>query len=53
MANSIAAICGSLTGSYLPSGSFSRSALVGEITGKVRWECDNSDRYLSVLVALV
>ncbi|GMH62953.1 hypothetical protein TL16_g03592 [Triparma laevis f. inornata] len=34
VANSIAAICGSLTGSYLPSGSFSRSALVGEITGK-------------------
>ncbi|GMH49439.1 hypothetical protein TrVE_jg4485 [Triparma verrucosa] len=34
IANSIAAVCGSLTGSYLPSGSFSRSALVGEITGK-------------------
>mmetsp|Transcript_18188 Transcript_18188/g.37090 ORF Transcript_18188/g.37090 Transcript_18188/m.37090 type:complete len:790 (-) Transcript_18188:41-2410(-) len=33
VANCIAAVMGSFTGSYLPSGSFSRSALVGEITG--------------------
>ena len=31
--NSFASILGGLTGSFLPSGSFSRSALVGEISG--------------------
>lgn len=33
VANGICALVGGITGSYLPSGSFSRSALVGEISG--------------------
>jgi len=53
VANAVCALVGSVTGSYLPSGSFSRSALVGEISGKDGTALHNLFSTLMIVIVLL
>jgi sulfate permease, SulP family len=53
IANAICALVGGVTGSYLPSGSFSRSALVGEISGPDGTALHNFFSTLMIVIVLL